>query len=60
MRPQRAYAEHLGCIARIREYSTGGEAAAFASRTLQDAILRNYSRDGLEAAMRMILLEMDS
>jgi uncharacterized protein with HEPN domain len=38
----RAYAEHvLECIGRIREDSAAGQGAVFASRTLQDAIVRN-------------------
>ena len=42
MKSQRAYAEHvLECIQRIREDSAQGRDAVFASRALQDAILRN-------------------
>jgi uncharacterized protein with HEPN domain len=39
---QFAYAEHvLECIRRVREDSAPGRQVVFASRTLQDAILRN-------------------
>lgn len=42
MKSQRAYAEHvLECIQRVREDSAPGKEAVFASRTRQDAILRN-------------------
>ena len=42
MKSQRAYAEHiLECIRRVLEDSAPGREAVFASRTLQDAILRN-------------------
>lgn len=42
MKSQSAYAEHvLESIRRIREDTIGGRGAFFASRTLQDAILRN-------------------
>ena len=42
MRSQRAYVEHaLECIRRIAEDSAHGREAVFASRTLQDAIIRN-------------------
>ena len=42
MRSQRAYVEHiLECIRRVQEDSASGKEAVFASRTLQDAILRN-------------------
>ena len=42
MKSQRAYAEHvLQCISRVQEDSAYGREAVFASRTLQDAILRN-------------------
>ncbi len=42
MKSQRAYIEHvLECIRRIEEDSAPGRDAVFASRTLQDAIVRN-------------------
>ena len=42
MKSQRAYVEHiLECIRRVGEDSAHGREAVFASRTLQDAILRN-------------------
>ena len=42
MKSQRAYVEHvIECIRRIREDSAPGRNAVFASRTLQDAIVRN-------------------
>lgn len=42
MKSQRAYLEHvIDCIRRIAEDSAPGRDAVFASRTLQDAILRN-------------------
>lgn len=42
MKSQRAYAEHvIECIRRISEDSAAGRDAVFASRTLQDAIVRN-------------------
>ena len=42
MKSQRAYAGHvLECIRRAREDSADGRETVFASRTLQDAILRN-------------------
>ena len=42
MRSQRAYVGHvLECIRRVQEDSAPGREAVFASRTLQDAILRN-------------------
>ncbi len=42
MKSQRAYILHvLECIRRVQEDSTAGREAVFASRTLQDAILRN-------------------
>ena len=42
MKSQRAYVEHvIQCIGRIREDSAPGRDAVFASRTLQDAIVRN-------------------
>ncbi len=42
MKSQRAYVEHvIECIRRVREDSAGGREAGFASRMLQDAILRN-------------------
>ena len=42
MKSQRAYIEHvIECIRRIQEDSATGREAVFASRTLQDAILRN-------------------
>ncbi len=42
MKSDRAYVEHvLECIARICEDAAPGREAVFASRTLQDAILRN-------------------
>ena len=42
MKSQQAYVEHvLACIRRVREDSAHGREAVFASRTLQDAILRN-------------------
>lgn len=42
MKSQRAYVEHVvQCIHRIVEDSSPGRDAVFASRTLQDAIVRN-------------------
>ena len=42
MKSQRAYVEHvIECIRRIGEDSAPGRTAVFASRTLQDAIVRN-------------------
>ena len=42
MKSQRAYAQHvIECIGRIAEDSAPGRDAVFASRTLQDAIVRN-------------------
>jgi hypothetical protein len=42
VKSQRAYAEHIiECIRRIAEDSAPGRNAVFASRTLQDAIVRN-------------------
>ena len=42
MKSQRAYVEHvIECIQRIAEDSAPGRDAVFASRTLQDAIVRN-------------------
>ena len=42
MKSQRAYVEHVvDCIRRIAEDSALGRDAVFASRTLQDAIVRN-------------------
>jgi uncharacterized protein with HEPN domain len=42
VKSQRAYLEHvIDCIRRIAEDSAPGRDAVFASRTLQDAILRN-------------------
>ena len=42
MKSDRAYVEHvIECISRITEDATPGRDAVFASRTLQDAILRN-------------------
>ena len=42
MKSQRAYVEHVvECIRRIAEDSAPGRDAVFASRTLQDAIVRN-------------------
>jgi uncharacterized protein with HEPN domain len=42
VRTERAYLEHvLFCIGRIKDESSAGRAAVFASATLQDAILRN-------------------
>jgi uncharacterized protein with HEPN domain len=42
VKSQRAYVEHvLECTKRIEEDSSAGQEAVFASRTLQDAILRN-------------------
>ena len=42
MKAQRAYLEHgIECIRRIAEDSAPGRDAVFASRTLQDAIVRN-------------------
>lgn len=42
MKSQRPYVEHvIGCIRRIVEDSASGRDAVFASRTLQDAIVRN-------------------
>ena len=42
MKSQRAYAGHvIECIRRIAEDSVSGRDAVFASRTLQDAIVRN-------------------
>ena len=42
MKSQRAYVEHvIECIRRIGEDSAPGRNAVFASRTLQDAIVRN-------------------
>lgn len=42
MRSQRAYVEHaLECLRRIAEDSAHGRESVFASRTLQDAIIRN-------------------
>jgi uncharacterized protein with HEPN domain len=42
VKSQRAYAEHVvECIRRIAEDSAHGRDAVFASRTLQDAIVRN-------------------
>ena len=42
MKSQRAYVEHVTeCIRRITEDSAPGRDAVFASRTLQDAIVRN-------------------
>ena len=42
MKAERAYVEHvIECIRRITEDSAPGRDAVFASRTLQDAIVRN-------------------
>jgi uncharacterized protein with HEPN domain len=42
VKSERAYLEHiLHCIGRVREDSSGGKDAVFASPTLQDALLRN-------------------
>ena len=42
MKSQRAYVEHvIECIRRITQDSAPGRDAVFASRTLQDAIVRN-------------------
>jgi uncharacterized protein with HEPN domain len=42
VKSQRAYVEHvIECIRRIAEDSASGRDAVFASRTLQDAIVRN-------------------
>ena len=42
MKSQRAYVEHvIECIRRIAEDSAQGRNSVFASRTLQDAIVRN-------------------
>lgn len=42
MKSQRAYVEHvIECIRRVQEDSALGREAVFASRTHQDAILRN-------------------
>jgi uncharacterized protein with HEPN domain len=42
VKSQRAYVEHvIECISRIAEDSAPGRDAVFASRTLQDAIIRN-------------------
>jgi uncharacterized protein with HEPN domain len=42
VRSERAYVEHvIECIRRIAEDSAPGRDAVFASRTLQDAIVRN-------------------
>ena len=42
MKSQRAYVEHvIDCIRRITQDSAPGRDAVFASRTLQDAIVRN-------------------
>jgi uncharacterized protein with HEPN domain len=42
VKSQRAYVEHvLERIRRVKEDSASGQEAVFASRTLQDAILRN-------------------
>jgi uncharacterized protein with HEPN domain len=42
VKSQRAYVEHvIECIRRVQEDSARGREAVFASRTLQDAILRN-------------------
>jgi uncharacterized protein with HEPN domain len=42
VKSQRAYVEHvLECTRRIAEDSAAGKDAVFASRTLQDAIVRN-------------------
>ena len=42
MKSQRAYVEHvMQCIRRIAEDSAPGRNSVFASRTLQDAIVRN-------------------
>jgi uncharacterized protein with HEPN domain len=42
VKSQRAYVEHVTeCIRRISEDSAAGRDAVFASRTLQDAIVRN-------------------
>jgi uncharacterized protein with HEPN domain len=42
VKSQRAYVEHvIECIRRIAEDSAPGRDAVFASRTLQDAIVRN-------------------
>ena len=42
MKSERAYAEHVvECIRRIAEDSAHGRDAVFASRTIQDAIVRN-------------------
>jgi uncharacterized protein with HEPN domain len=42
VKSQRAYVEHvLECIRRIAEDAAHGRASVFASRTLQDAIIRN-------------------
>ena len=42
MKSQRAYVEHvIECLRRIAEDSAPGRDAVFASRTLQDAIVRN-------------------
>jgi uncharacterized protein with HEPN domain len=42
VKAQRAYVEHvIECIRRIGEDSAPGRTAVFASRTLQDAIVRN-------------------
>jgi uncharacterized protein with HEPN domain len=42
VKSQRAYTQHvIDCIGRIAEDSASGRDAVFASRTLQDAIVRN-------------------
>jgi uncharacterized protein with HEPN domain len=42
VKSQRAYVQHvIECIGRIAEDSAPGRDAVFASRTLQDAIVRN-------------------
>ena len=42
MKSQRAYVQHvIECIGRIADDSASGRDAVFASRTLQDAIVRN-------------------
>jgi uncharacterized protein with HEPN domain len=42
VKSQRAYVQHvMACIGRIAEDSAAGRDAVFASRTLQDAIVRN-------------------
>jgi hypothetical protein len=69
VKSQRAYVGHvIDRIRRIAEDSAPGRDAVFASRTLQDAIVRNLqvlrlivTRDlpPLESAMRAILAVLD-